>query len=371
MPRAPILVLIRVCALVALAVSAALLHDYTRPLPAFCAEGAGCDQVRQSAYSSILGVPTPVVGVLAFVALFALTLLPHERRRRLMVPVAVLGGVFGAAFLAIQALVLHVFCKLCIVVDLAAVLAAVGGVLYAWKGERGDDGAVSARHWAIAAAVAFVAPFFFGYLQPPPPVKPAILRFWQPNKVTIVELSDFQCPFCRVLHPELAKAIASYPGRVNLVRLTVPLDNHQHAKTASRAYLCAKDQGKGEVMADALFEASDMTETGCEALAGKLDGLDQAAYKKCFADPKTAERVQAERQLAQREIGFHGLPTLWIGKQQLVGARSEKDLREAIDKQLEGGDGLQPNVSPVWLWTLLMAGIGAVGVRAVRGAKRR
>ncbi len=66
--RLPLLVL-RLALLVAVAVSAALLVDYVQPLPSFCDVGSGCYKVRASGYGSILRVPVPLLGLLAFTSL--------------------------------------------------------------------------------------------------------------------------------------------------------------------------------------------------------------------------------------------------------------------------------------------------------------
>ena len=153
MPRAPILALLRLHILVCIAVSAALLHDYSSSShAAFCAVGSGCDAVRQSAYARVAGVPLPVVGLLAFAGLFGLTMFDHRVRRAWLAPVATVGAVSGVALLLIQHLALHTFCKLCVTVDVASIFAAGLAWLYRSVGNEGNDGAVHPMGWGGAGA---------------------------------------------------------------------------------------------------------------------------------------------------------------------------------------------------------------------------
>jgi protein-disulfide isomerase len=367
MPRALILVLFRMLVLVALAVSSALLYDYKGGAPAFCATGDGCAKIKESMFANIAGIPTPFIGVAAFGVLFGLSLLSHARRKQWMVPVSVLGALSAAGFIAIQAFVEHTFCKLCMIIDTSAIIAAGVAIVYRLKADVGNDGLVPAVWWSVVGAAAVVAPQIFGRMQPLPEVKPAVLKYWEPDKINIIEMSDFECPFCRMQHTAFAEAVKPFEDRVHFVRLTVPLASHVNARPASRAYLCAKDQGKGEAMAHELF-TNELTPGNIELNATKLgkEGLNLEQYKACLADPKTDGRVTDEYKQAHDAIGFKGLPTTWVGSQLLEGAQKTEDLRAAIEREASGGQGLRPTASPVWLWSLLIALFVAVSAVAVR-----
>ncbi len=368
MPRALILVLIRLFVLAALAASSALMFDYRGGAAAFCAVGEGCDKIKESTWASIAGIPTPILGVLAFVALYALTLLPHPRRKQLMVPAALIGALGGIGFLLIQALVEHAFCKLCVVVDVSSIAAAAAAIVYRARGDAGDDGRLSQGAWGALAALAIAAPLVFGKMQPEPEVKAAISRYWVAGKVNIVEMSDFECAFCRIQHPSTHEVLATYGDRVNFVRLTVPLGGHPNARPASRAYLCARDMGKGEPMAHALF-TEELSEGSVDRTVRQLaaqHGLDLAALQRCMSDPKTDARVTEDYNRARDQIGFRGLPTMWVGSQVIEGARGAEALRRAIESQLEGGKSLRPTVSAAWLWSGLVAVLLGAGAWALR-----
>ena len=349
MRRASTLVILRALVLVILTASAALLYDYTRPVPAFCEAGAGCDVVRASSFAYILGIPQPVIGLLAYMAVFGITLLGHQRRAKLLFPVAALGGVLGTAFLALQAFVIGRFCSLCVVVDVASVLVAV----VAWFHRRapGHDGAVPRFAWSLLGACGVVIPLLFGAARPDPPVSAAVARFWVPGKVTIVEMSDFQCPYCRILHPALKEAVEPYGDKVRLVRLSVPLLSHPRARGAARAYACAKKLGRGEQMADALFSTKDLSEQGCRASAERA-GIPLDAFGTCFDSDESETLMMKDAELA-KAISFRGLPTLWVGSKELLGAYGVEELREVIDEQLAGDDVKTASIPQHWLWLLL------------------
>lgn len=349
MRRAITLVILRALLLVILTASAALLYDYTRPLPAFCEAGAGCDAVRASSFAYILGIPQPAFGLLAYLVVFGITLAGHERRAKLLFPVAVLGAVMGVAFLAIQAFVIGRFCSLCVVVDVASVLVAV--VAWLHRKAPGHDGGVPRFAWSLLGACAVVVPLIFGAARPEPPVPAAVARFWVPDKLTIVEMSDFECPYCRILHPSLKEALEPYGDKVQLVRLSVPLSSHPRARDAARAYACAKKLGRGEQMAHALFTSEDLSEQGCRAAADRA-GLPQDAFRACFESEQSEKLMMRDVELA-KAITFRGLPTLWIGTKSFIGARNVEDLREAIDEQLAGDDAKTASLPQHWMWILL------------------
>src|SRR5258706_8020742 len=126
--RLPLLIF-RLAILVALGVSSALLIDYFRPLPAFCDVGSGCDKVRASGYGSVFGVPLPLLGVLGFALLMAVSLRKSEQAHHFTRILALVAGVSGVLLLLTQALVVKVFCKLCIVVDSAAIVAGLAALV--------------------------------------------------------------------------------------------------------------------------------------------------------------------------------------------------------------------------------------------------
>jgi protein-disulfide isomerase len=163
----------------------------------------------------------------------------------------------------------------------------------------------------------------------------AEIRMTPPGQATVIEYVDFECPFCRRLDAALAPVLAKYPGRVRIVRKHVPLTKiHPHADAAARAAVCAEAQGKGDVMADALFRAPPLalTDEGDEALAAQL-GLDAAAFHVCLADASTARRIATDGGEFDA-IGGEGVPLLFVGRERLEGLQHEATLEAAIRRAL-------------------------------------
>jgi protein-disulfide isomerase len=185
--------------------------------------------------------------------------------------------------------------------------------------------------WMALGALAVSAPLLWPSLRPTPPVPPAIAKFYQPGKINVVEFVDFECPFCRLFHPRLKAVMAEYGDRVKFTRLDLPLKMHPLARGAARAHVCAVARGKGDAMADALFETENLEEAGLLA-AGKNVGLDPAELKSCLGSPETeAAVVRSERILIDAKM-LEGLPTTFVGSTMLVGAQEDATLRDAFDR---------------------------------------
>lgn len=135
-------------------------------------------------------------------------------------------------------------------------------------------------------------------------------------RVTIVEFSDFECPFCRKLQPVLRRVLERWPREVRLVYKHFPLDRHRHAFGASKAAVCADRQGRFWEFHDALYrEDQDMSPRGMASVAEAL-GLEQGPFEACLRDEMTSAAVQADRSLAGR-AGVRGTPTLFVNGRRL------------------------------------------------------
>lgn len=374
MARFPWFVLLRIAALVALAGSSALTIDSLSPIPSFCSASSGCGKVQQSDWADLGGFPLPVIGLAAFTALFTLSLLPGKRRR-LAASVAIAGAVLAVVLLLVQAFVVGAFCWLCVTVDSAAIVAGVAGlaaILTRAPLPPDPDSvppattttALETRNpeplrdwaWAALAALAVIGPLLWPSMRPAPDVPPALAAYYVRGKINVIEFVDFECPFCRLLHPELKKVVAEYGSRVNFVRLDLPLEMHPNARGAARAHVCASERGQGDAMADVLFDTDNLEESGLLA-AAKQVGLDAAEFQRCLAAPATEAKVkQSERILRDAEL-LQGLPTTFVGTEMLVGAQDAVALRDAFEKaQLGAESGV-----PAWAYVLLLiAGAGTV-----------
>jgi protein-disulfide isomerase len=316
-----------------LGASLASLVDYLAPMPTFCA-ASGCETVRASAWAYPLGIPMPAFGVIFFAAMIALAFVA---RPKLRLGLALFGAAFALMLVGVQAFELHAWCKLCMISDSSATLLALA------IGLGADSIKLTAPRALLGGALVIVLPLGFAIATAPsaePQTMPAtasnlpdvIARAQQPGKVTIVEFLDFECPFCRRFAPVLAEAVDHAAQPVAIIRKMTPLTMHPHARTAALAWCCADAQGKGDAMAEALFQAppDELTPEGCEKLAVSV-GCDDDRYREALADPATAARVDGDLADAQA-AGAGSLPTVFIGDHKFAGANhSALDLIAAID----------------------------------------
>jgi protein-disulfide isomerase/uncharacterized membrane protein len=316
-------------AVIGLGASLASLIDDLRPTATFCAE-TGCATVRESAWAHPLGVPMPVLGVAFFLAAVALGFVEAPRLRRAL---AIAGGAWALALIAVQAFAIGAWCKLCMIADPAAVLYAAaviaGATTLRFSIARG-----LALVPALLAALAALALWTHAPPPEPPPPggMPAFVQAAQvPGAATVVEVVDFECPFCRRMQERLTTAIVRARPPVRVVRKMLPLRMHPHAMPAALAYCCADAQGKGEEMAAALFAAppEQLTAEGCEQLAASI-GCDLDRYRQAL--PRAQARVDAEMAEA-RAAGVKSLPTLFVAGERIVGAgKSADDLTALLDR---------------------------------------
>ena len=155
-------------------------------------------------------------------------------------------------------------------------------------------------------------------------------------KVTIVEFSDFECPYCRQGHGYVEQVMKKYEGKVRLVFRHFPLlTMHPHAKKAAEASMCADAQGKFWEMHDALFDAAGQNQLELpqiKALASKLS-LDKVAFDKCLDSGEQAKKVEADLADAEK-AGVNGVPAFFINGVELSGAGKVERFSEIIDQEL-------------------------------------
>lgn len=317
-----------------LAASAALLVDHVRTRPVFCPVGGGCDALRRTVYAAPLGVPLPVIGLAGFLAIGVLALLPGSRARLVQLALSSVAGLVGFFLLAAQVRVGEI-CPYCCVADASGIAAAlVAAARVAFPSDAAPSRAMS-RVAAGSLALAIVLPVAAGFRMSPVPrsIRDEIARTPK-GDVTIVDFVDFECPFCRMTHAELAPVLDAHKQRIRWVRLQVPLRSHPHALDAARAACCGELLGQGEAMAAALFSSpvDELTRGGCEAIAQRV-GLTLADYRACVADPATQARIDADR-AEFRAAGGYALPTIWIGERELVGAQTGTILAKTLEDAL-------------------------------------
>jgi 2-hydroxychromene-2-carboxylate isomerase len=129
--------------------------------------------------------------------------------------------------------------------------------------------------------------------------------------VTIVEFSDFQCPYCGAAHPELTRLLREFDGQVKLVFKYFPLGGHDRAMPAARAAEAAARQGKFWDMHDMLFEHQhELEDADFERYANAL-GLDLEKFKSDIVSSEVQARIDADRAEGEK-LKLEGTPTLYV-----------------------------------------------------------
>ena len=150
--------------------------------------------------------------------------------------------------------------------------------------------------------------------------------------VTLVEWSDFQCPYCSRVGPTMKQLEKDYGGDLRIAFKHNPLGFHPRAKPAALAAEAAGKQGKFWEMHDKLFEnQKDLTDENFVAWAGEL-GLDVEQFKKDIADPALAKKVDAQ-QAQGATLGARGTPAFFVNGRFLSGAQPVENFKKLIDEE--------------------------------------
>ncbi len=152
--------------------------------------------------------------------------------------------------------------------------------------------------------------------------------------VTIVEFSDFHCPFCRKVQPVLDDLRTKYGAKIRIVYRDFPLDNlHPYARAAAEASHCAIEQGKFWEFHDVVFKNDPDSSPAALDRFAKDSGMDVAAFDACNSAGKYKTLVQVSGQEGAR-LGITGTPTFFINGRILVGAQPADVFAKIIDEEL-------------------------------------
>jgi protein-disulfide isomerase len=151
--------------------------------------------------------------------------------------------------------------------------------------------------------------------------------------ITIVEFSDYQCPFCARVNPTLAKVRETYGDKVKIVFKDYPLPNHPQAPKAAEAARCAGEQKKYWEMHDAMFANQRALEVPALKQTARAIGIEGAAFDQCLDSGKYAATVRSGAELGEK-MGVNSTPTLYVNGRPLIGAMPFENFKAIIDEEL-------------------------------------
>jgi protein-disulfide isomerase len=152
--------------------------------------------------------------------------------------------------------------------------------------------------------------------------------------VTIIEFSDFECPYCRRVQPTLKRLLEEYQGMIRLVFRDFPLRNiHPQAQKAAEAAQCAAEQQQFWPYHDKLFAVSQLQEPDLKQYAQEL-GLDMQRFSPCFDSGKYAQEIERDLQDGIN-AGVNATPAFFVNGQPLNGAVPYERFKELVDNALE------------------------------------
>lgn len=369
----------------------------------FCDFGGpfDCSTVNGSAQSELFGIPHALLAIPTYACLGVLAFLVRREGRGsaaagLYALITTATVLYSGWLVGVSATVIHAWCVLCLGLDAINVLLAV----LAWRAAGAGLGRVftAPRVFGVTAA-AFLVPAALawgGYthsrdtlvaeatkvaLQAPAPAKATKLagavdpeggpttknvKFGEARaeieipkdapalgpknaKVTIVEFSDFLCPYCKRLSGTLRQAVEEYPKDVRLVYMDFALNPecnpamekklHADACAFARVGRCANKQGHFWEAYDTLFAEQGQFKLDelPTQLANELK-LDVAAMNTCVGDAGVLAAIQRDG-AAGGKVGVSGTPTFFINGRLLTGAQPIEVVRAVIDAELAGQTG--------------------------------
>ncbi len=152
--------------------------------------------------------------------------------------------------------------------------------------------------------------------------------------VTLVEFSDFQCPYCAKAIVKLDAVLKAYPTQVKLIFKQYPLDSHGQALLAAQAAIAAHQQGKFWEMHDAMFaNRTNLARPSLMALAGRA-GLDMKRFTADLDSMPTRKTVERDSQDGDK-AGVEGTPTVFIDGQRYNGSLDLEPMKTLIDAELK------------------------------------
>jgi protein-disulfide isomerase len=152
--------------------------------------------------------------------------------------------------------------------------------------------------------------------------------------ITLVEFSDYECPFCKSAESIVKQVQQRYPTQLRFVAKNFPLDAHPKARPAAEAAMCAAEQGKFWEYHALLFEKAPQIDVAQLAGYAEQAGLDKAKFEECLSSHRTEPILVADLEEGKK-AGVSGTPAFFVNGVPLAGGRSLNEFAKAIDAELE------------------------------------
>lgn len=151
--------------------------------------------------------------------------------------------------------------------------------------------------------------------------------------VTIVEFSDFECPFCRDAQAAITQIVETYGQDVRLIFKHLPLEGHRNSLPAARAAYCAGQQDRFWQFHDAVFAAGDLSPPGLmERIAGDI-GLGMPRFQACVASEQSRAAIVKDMEMA-RMLRIDSTPSFLVNGKLIKGALSFAEWQKIIEREL-------------------------------------
>jgi protein-disulfide isomerase len=160
--------------------------------------------------------------------------------------------------------------------------------------------------------------------------------------VTIVESSDFECPFCKRVGPTMKQLESAYPGKIRFAFKHNPLPFHAKAMPAAIAAEEGRAQGgaaKFWEMHDRLFDSAPALDRAALEQTAQSAGLDMGAFRKALDEQRHEARIKRDQALAA-SVGANGTPTFFVNGRKIAGAVPFEAFKVVVDEELAKAEAL-------------------------------
>lgn len=154
-------------------------------------------------------------------------------------------------------------------------------------------------------------------------------------EIVILEISDYQCPYCKKASQTLREVLKDYnEGDIKIIHKHLPLSFHEFAEAAAIGAECARKQDKFKEMNNSLYDSQFNSDKEIKDIAKKIDGIDYNKWERCFNIGETKNIVDGDAEWAN-SLGISGTPTFIINGRYISGALDYEGFKEIINEELQ------------------------------------